>query len=77
MAYTMLLLSGIHGHLPIMLGTACRQGSPVWGTVLGMSALGSCQDRIPPHAEVSSAHVLLSFCLEICAIKATKDIQGL
>lgn len=60
-----------------MLGTACHQGSPGWGTVVGISVLGSPQDRVPSCAEVSSAHVLLSFCLEICAIKATILSQGL
>lgn len=30
---------------------------------------------VPSHAEVSSACVLLSFCLEIHAIKATKELQ--
>lgn len=58
-------------------------GQPVVRALLsGGQCLGClywivAETRVPSRAEGSSAHVLFSFCLEICAVKAAEDTQGL
>lgn len=56
------------------------QGSPVWGTVIGMSALGSRQEKVLSRAEVSSAHPCSAFVwkyVQLKPLRISKDFGWL